>query len=200
MTPSVRAPRLDFEALPACRAPGDGELFDPLETDRGIRRESQRLHVVRFHLRQVVAGDVQMQRAAQRDVEHLGAFAHRQDRHAPLERLWTAANSNASRSASASSSIRPSSVRRRLAQVRGANIRAPREQQAVHGIEIGRAGARVGQGEAGMRREERREQSVLPANPGNDRWHEELYGARPHSKRKMASPPRAECRRRVNRG
>src|SRR5580700_6461076 len=79
------APCLDFEAIAEAV---DGLVMgavDALETDGGIRGETEGLDVVGFHLGQVVAWNIEMQRAAEGDVEDLGAFADGEDGDAVLE-------------------------------------------------------------------------------------------------------------------
>ena len=59
-------------------------LFQPM---RGGAIRSQRLDIVIFHFRRVVAGNIEVQSAAERDIEELHAFADGENRQLPFQRV-----------------------------------------------------------------------------------------------------------------
>src|SRR6266404_3050332 len=56
-----------------------------VEAMRRLSVVTQRLNVVIFHLRKFVAGNIELERAAKRDVQNLHSFANGEDREAPRE-------------------------------------------------------------------------------------------------------------------
>src|SRR5437764_15229369 len=83
-----RAPRFDFEAVAKFIEGLMMRAVDLIEAMSCGAIGAQRLDIAVLHFGRVMAGNVEMQGAAESDVEELPALANREDRQLPLERVF----------------------------------------------------------------------------------------------------------------
>ena len=155
----ARVPGLDFQPVRHAVERLMVRAVHHFKTMPRARGVAQRLDVGAFHLRQIVAADVEVQRAAERDIEHLHAFANRQ--HRQPARDGGAHGGKLPRIARRLGVHNQRPLGGRLGVKLRRDVRPAREQQAVSAREIDRAEARVAHAEIRAQGKEAREMSVV---------------------------------------
>ena len=166
-----RAPGFDLEAVSEFI---EGLVVRTVDLFEPMRRGpvgAERLDIVLLHFRRVVTGNVEVESAAERDVEELHALADREDRQLSLQRVFRCGKFPAV-AVRLHVGIENGRIGHRLMEKLRGNVRAAAQKESLHFLHRHLLGAGVPKPHIWMFRERApKEGVVFFADPGGDMRH-----------------------------